>query len=300
MSTKFELPEICQSALVELLVDEVDKVILLRKREDHAVYRIRAKTGNFVLKCFQTPPLPKEIKVYVLLQKYGVPTLPCCAMTENAILLEDLDFSETWRRAGEDDIKSSSTGIAVAEWYQRLHAVGLEVLMNAEENLDHLEAWVDAINQNELKEVDHRLEIKNSRGWKLAISHCEELKNKYRSFPQTFNYNDFAAENLALSCTRQENLQAIIYDYDQFSIGTIYSDWRNVVYSLQGEAREAFMDTYGEVSEIERRLDDVLSILHGLIIAVARDKFPKWALPLRNSIENGELERKISTALEIV
>ena len=194
----------------------------------------------------------------------------------------------------------SSAGIAIARWYQRLHAAGFKALSKPEESLDCLEAWIDIIEQNTLEGVGRQLELADSRGWKLALTHFEEFKCKYRSYPQTFNYNDFAAENLAFSLTRQGRLQAIVFDYDQFSIGTIYSDRRNVIYSLRGGARKIFIEIYGEASEGERRLDDVLSILHGLIIASEREKFPNWAMPLQHSIKNGELERKIAAALEIV
>ncbi len=295
-----KLSQECQLTLKSMKFDGVEQVEVLRQRKGHTVYRISAKSGSFVLKCFQSQVTAKEIQVYRLLQEHGVPTLPCHGIADNAILLEDLDFSKVWHRAYGSEMGLSSTGKAVADWYRTLHDVGFKVVGRFEGISEYLQSWIDIINESVLEEIGMALDVVSMRGWELALANCEKLKQKYRSFPQTFNYNDFAEENLALSEIRGSKQQAIVYDYDQFSVGTVYSDWRNVTYSLQGRAREAFIATYGEVSESEYRIDDVLSILHGLIVAVERDKFPEWALPLHNSIGNGELEQKIQSALEIV
>lgn len=295
-----DLPTECRSFLIDKLPHRVEKVAVLRERKQHAVYRIYTQKDSFVLKCFQPQSVAKEIQVYDLLQENKIPTLPCYGITDNALLLEDLESSESWRCADERDMKLSTTGEAVANWYRRLHTVGFEVVRNAEETIGYLQSWIGIIQQKAMEIVGNTLEVADSGSWKLALSSFEALKEKYQSFPQTFNYNDFAAENLALSATHQREEQAIVYDYDQFGVGAIYSDWRNVTYSLQEGARDAFVAAYGEVSESERRIDNVLSILQGLIIAVDRDRFPNWALPLRKSIENGELERKIYAALEIL
>lgn len=285
---------------MDVILDRVEKITLLRLRETHHVYRICAVSGNYILKCFLPDSNSKEIQVYSLLQDLGVPILPCYQITDHAIVLEDLDSSRKWRCARETDMKLAATGHAVANWYLRLHAVGLEVLGNQETNPAFLQPWVDLIELPILERVGINFDLIHSPGWNLALLHYEEIKEKYESFPVTFNYNDFAAENLALSAETQDKLQAIVYDYDQFCLGAAYSDWRNVVYSLEGEARESFIGTYGEVSEDERRMDDVLSVLQGLIVASERPKFPSWAISLLDSIKNGDFEQKIQTALEII
>jgi len=80
-------------------------------------------------------------------------------------------------------------------------------------------------------------------------------------------------------------LEAIVFDYDCFKTGTVYSDWRNVVYSLQGIGRAAFQAAYGPVDEAEGLLDEPLSILYGLIIASRREKFLGWARPLVEAVK---------------
>jgi hypothetical protein len=129
------------------------------------------------------------------------------------------------------------------------------------------------------------------------LQSIEALKARARVCPQTFNYEDFAGENLALSHDR-EPLRAIVFDYDCFTLGAAYSDWRNVTSSLKGAAQEAFAEAYGPVSETERRLDVPLSALHGLLEASRRENVPAWARPLLEDVESGELERSIRNALD--
>ncbi len=294
------LPSECQAVFKVAKLGQIKQIKLIRQRDNHSVYRLESDAGNFVLKYFYNAIPPKELQVYALLQKNKVPTLPCYGMTDNCILLEDLLSSSTWRLATPQDMEHWNTGEEVAHWYSLIHKVGYKLLSHAESKPDFIKPWVTSVSLNALKIIESGLGSEGNTGWNLALSNCEALKAKYLSFPQTFNYNDFSAENLALSRATHDKPKAIVYDYDQFSSGTIYSDWRNITYSLKGKAQDAFMMCFGRVDEDERRLDEVLSVLHGLMVASTRKLFPLWAYPLRESIFNGDLERKIHLALEII
>ena len=278
----------------------LEQVIVIRERNTHTVYRIHTPDGSHILKCFRLPQEVKEIRVYELLTKYHVPTLQYHVINDSAILLEDLNQSQAWRSASEADLRKSTTGNAVADWYKKLHASGFSAIRNPDEDLNFLQPWIDTITIDKLDEAKASLGITGSSGWNLAVSNLDPLIEKYRSFHQTFNYDDFAAENLALSRTKKAGVGAVVFDYDQFTVGAVYSDWRNVTYSLKDDAREAFIDSYGPVSEIERRLDNILSVFQGLITASKREKLPKWAFPLLDSIDNGEFETFVRAALEII
>lgn len=105
-------------------------------------------------------------------------------------------------------------------------------------------------------------------------------------------------ENLALSREVGAPLHDVVFDYDCFTTGVKFSDWRNVVYSLYGAAKAAFAEAYGPISERERLMDEPLAILSGLIEASQRSKIPEWSLPLREAVVNGELEKSINRARE--
>lgn len=276
----------------------VGGVELLHKGEQHALYRIRVQGSSYVLKCFLNSRNPVEPQVYSLLQKLDVPTLHCFCITSDAILMEDIGQSAAWRLAAEEDMSKSATGVAVASWYRRLHHSGYTAVADPEIDTSFLNHWVDVITQGSLKEAGKKLDLSAFSSWRLAVETADVLVARYKSLPQTLNYSDFAAENLALSRDPGQMPEAIVFDYDQFSLGTAYSDWRNVVYSLQGTAKESFIAAYGPVDDSERILDNVLSVLEGLVIAARRVRFPKWAEPLRESVVNDDLERRIRFALE--
>jgi len=241
---------------------------------------------------------PLEVQVYALLERLGVPSLPVHGRSEQGLLLEDMDHSRLWRAASTADMRRAATGRAVAEWYLRLHAAGRAALRSPAGLPPGLHAWVDELTPQALSAAGTRLGLSGKPAWELAIRSVEALAAQARACPQTFNYDDFDRENLALRRTRAAALQAVVFDYDCFSLGTAFSDWRNVCYGLQGAARQAFIESYGPVSEIEQALDLPLSTLQGLLEAARRENVPGWARPLLESIENGELDRAIRAGLE--
>jgi hypothetical protein len=224
---------------------------------------------------------------------YGVPTLPVYENTGRALVLEDLQSSTAWRLAEPSDMERAATGVALATWYRDLHQAGYEALKEPGPRPEGVCPWVSEITVSALAKAGAWLKLDHTPAWGMAMRQVEVLKGKYLALPQTFNYHDFAAENLALSQDPGRPLRAIVFDYDCFASGAVYSDWRNVMYSLQGAAKASFQEYYGPIDEGERRLDRPLSILYGLVVASQREKMPSWASPLTKSVLNGELEHMI-------
>jgi hypothetical protein len=298
MQDIFDLVPTTDLAILGIRPSEILETALLRQRPSHLVFRIRLERGWFVLKWFANES-PLEPKVYNLLERHGVPTLPLYAVSPRALLIEDLENSAHWRQAVEADMRQAETGVALALWYRRLHEAGRTVLEQQETMPLALRPWIEELSEPALRAAGERLGIAEHVTWQMTIQSVETLKEKARACPQTFNYDDFAPENLALSRPPTAPRQAIVYDYDCFTIGLAASDWRNVMYSLEGDARQAFAETYGPICEIERLLDAPLSAFYGLLIASRRKERPNWAKPLLESLAGGELERAVQDALAV-
>lgn len=277
--------------LPEELLSDIRKRTLLRQSSQHSVFRVQTRDSSYVVKSFISPD-SVELHMYGLLKSLDVPTLPVYARTSLTLVLEDMETSQEWRQASEADMDRAEVGRAVAAWYRTLHNAGFSFLNESGNIPPYLQPWVNEIDPVLAAAAAEKFGIAASQGWKFILRQIERLKVLYNSFPQTFNYNDFASENLALSRSSTP-LEAIVFDYDYFKTGTVYSDWRNVIYSLEGAGREAFKEAYGPVNEAEGLLDEPLSTLYGLIIAARRDKFPGWARPLVEAVKNGEMERSI-------
>lgn len=297
MQDIFDLVPTTDLALLGIRPSEILEASLLRQRPTHYVFRVHLERGWFVLKWFAAET-PIEPHIYQLLERNGVPTLPLYAISANALLLEDLENSPRWRQATKEDMHQAETGAALAVWYRRLHEAGLTAFQQQETMPIALRPWIDELSEDSLRLAGERLGIAENIGWQMVIQSVEVLKKKARACPQTFNYEDFAAENLALS-RKTAPLQAIVYDYDCFTVGMAASDWRNVMSALEGAARQAFAQTYGPLSEAERLLDAPLATFYGLLTAAQRAAFPDWAKPLLESVHNGELERAVQDALAI-
>jgi hypothetical protein len=219
--------------------------------------------------------------------------------TEQALLLEDLQYSNNWRLAEENDMKFAEIGAAIGKWYLNLHQAGRTALSNASMHTSLLNPWVASISLPAPNQAAMVFNLERERGWDNVLEYIDELKTKYLQCPQTFNYNDFAAENLSLSRTEDRSLQAIIFDYDCFATGVAFSDVRNVLHALRGEAAAAFKETYGSLNDKERLLDEPLAMIYGLIIACQRENTPSWVKPILKSIAHGDLEASIDMALNV-
>jgi hypothetical protein len=286
-------------AAVNTLAAELgaDEVVVLHAARTHMVYRLHGRNGSYILKWYLSPAQSLESTIYHLLRQYGVPTLPVYAHTGRALVLEDLHTSPDWRLAEPADMEREATGAALAAWYRRLHQAGRGALADSRWSRYKVKPWVKEISAVSLAAAGAKFKLEQEPAWAAALRHAPALKAKYLALPQTFNYNDFAAENLALSRDQGQPLRAIVFDYDCFTTGVVSSDWRNVMFSLQGAAKVSFQQKYGPISEAERLLDEPLAILFGLVIASQRDRLPCWAEPLAETVFNGELGGMIREAV---
>ena len=90
-----------------------------------------------------------------------------------------------------------------------------------------------------------------------------------------------------------------IRSYDLLGVGTRYSDFRNVVGSLSGEAVTGFREVYGRVDPGEQTLDRPLATLYALVSAARMATFPTWAEESRQAVLNGTFKTDLLQAVDL-
>jgi Phosphotransferase enzyme family len=291
-------PDSFAPASVGLDASAPSHVELLHERHGNRLYRVVCGERSFVLKWFGENGHANAVQAYALLESCGVPTLPVHGRADNALLLEDLEASETWRLATEGDKACAETGTALADWYKLFHEKGRRFLAEADPVPEFLSREIDALNSEVVLTAGEKLGVGEKALWRLAAEHVEALAAAMRALPETFNYNDFYWGNLALS--REAPLRAIVFDYHLLGIGIAYSDCRNVCWSIGKEAREAFWEGYGALDEREAILDEPMSILFSLAKAAGMPKLPRWAEGVLQHVTDGRFERALRRSLEVV
>lgn len=291
------LPHSCDIRRLGLSPDEITSVEPISQRHINTIYRICCNGRWYVLKCIDRPEMSTELLAYRLLLQERVPVLPHRA-GENALLLEDLAHSEVWRLAEEADMAREETGRAIAEWYRRFHDAGRRLLARQTPGLDSLQREADRVTATSVRSLPTRLALRNVRVLDWAAEQVEQVVRAIHQLPQTLSYNDFHWSNLAMRRTGGQ--EGIVFDYHLLGIGMAYSDCRNVVGSLLGGARDAFHETYGKTSDLERLLDAPVAVLHALLQAAECTPLPRWAGPLIDMIDNGTFERELHAALEAI
>ena len=278
---------------------EVRSVETVSERPGHRLYRIRTQERSYILKSFPANAPGTEIESYELLRKLAVPTIAVVARTQTALLLEDLTRSETWRLATELDVKDRNTGEAIARWYRNFHEKGADLAADGSEPPPFLEREEDLLDGGSIESTGRKLGLSGLDSWRLAAERIDLLKSGLSCFETTLNYNDFHWTNLAVSRNSGPGMEAVVFDYDLLGIGTRYSDYRNVVGSLSGEAISGFRDVYGSIDPGEETLDRPLATLYALVSAAQMDAYPRWAEVSRQSVLNGDFETDLHQALDL-
>ena len=278
---------------------EIRRVETISVRPGHRLYRILTHRCSYVLKSFPRNAPGNEIRGYRLLRQLGIPTIRVIARTETDLLLEDLTCSDTWRLATEADVRERGVGEAVARWYWHFHEKGSALAVSGPGLPPFLKREEDLLDPATIEAAGRALGLLRMDSWRLAADHIELLKLGLAGFGTTLNYNDFHWTNLALSRKSGPGMEAVVFDYDLLGIGTRYSDFRNVVGSLSGDAVTGFREVYGSVDPGEQTLDRPLATLYALVSAARMGTFPTWAEASMQTVLNGNFRTDLLQAVDL-
>jgi Ser/Thr protein kinase RdoA (MazF antagonist) len=214
-----------------------------------------------------------------------------------ALCLEDLATSENWRLATQEDVQQASIGLACAKWYQAFHRAGRDELRKYPRIFDVLSWEYDALNEEALHRAEKFFSLDRVEGWQQACEMSGQIVAYLRPQIDTITYNDFFYVNLAVS--RRSPAEITMFDFDHSGKGFAESDYSNVASGLQGDALASFRSTM-PVDQERLALDELLSILHGLVVASRRARTPTWCLQLVESIKTQEFASKLETVMKFL
>ena len=260
---------------------------LIRDKDGVSVWRVTAANGSYVMKCFDKPEYRREITNYQLLNSLGVPTLKAIAHTDCSIVIEDIESSD-YRLGTQEDMNDPNIAEKIAVWYKTLHENGRDYV-NTHDFIDEY----DRLTLDNLKFIQERTGTSGSQLWQLIEKHFEEIRSTVMNLPRTLVYTDFYYTNLAVA---RDGSNALMFDYNFLYKSYVYSDIRNVCWSLGEEAKAAFLSAYGEYDERGAVVDDVADSLAGLYNTCRRRNFPEWA----NDNSDVKLLAAVEKLLEVI
>ena len=169
---------------------EIQSIETLSERHGHTILRIVTATRSYVLKWLPATDARVEIQGILLLLYLGVPTIPLYGHTEQALMMEDLTQSETWRLATRADMGRPEVGRAVARWYRIFHGAG-EAMLTEGKPPDFLKRETDALTPESIRATGRALGLTQNAIWDLAAERIALLKAAIDRLGVTLNYNDF-------------------------------------------------------------------------------------------------------------
>lgn len=251
---------------------------LIREKDGVQVFQGCYGGRSAFIKRYLREDFLREIDMYRLLNRLGVPTIEVLSAGTRWIVLEDLNESALWRPAVDADLQDESITRALAAWYIALHDAG--------EGLPELRGMyreTDVITKENVELLLHRLPS-GRKTFDQVAAHFEELHSLIDGQETTLTYNDFFWTNMTV---RRDGTAAMMFDYNLMGAGWRLSDMNNVTWSLAGPAKHAFEEEYAALYRArhgkrwepghQKTLNDLVSMLVTLIFALRRDAFPSWA-----------------------
>ena len=144
-----------------------------------------------------------------------------------------------------------------------------------------------------IEKIKHHTKTESYPVWQCIEKHYSQILKILKKRPMTLTYNDFYYTNLIVS---KDNSSAMMFDYNLLGKSYAYSDVRNVISSLNPNARETFLHEYGEIDPLEVIIDDVVSVIVTLYFACRKEQFPLWAKSALNTVET-DLMHKVNCLL---
>lgn len=285
----FDNKELLNIGLMDL---QIQNGQVIHEKHGNVLYRIKDDGKNYILKIFAQDNDTSEIDCYSLLKELNVPILEVMGFTDHLLYMEDILENPSLRLGEACDLEKEEVGRAIAVWYKTLHSKGKEFLKK-NNNPIFLKREVEMINSEILEQLGKRFKVLDNKGWKLAIDNINELKNLGKDIEETILYNDFNWTNLCIEINNDKITGAFMFDYHLMSRGLAYSDVRNVLWMLEGRAKEAFIKEYGQINNKEKEIDEIISTIITLIGAAEREIFPSWGQDVIMEIESGEFEKKL-------
>lgn len=263
---------------------------LIQNKDGVIVARVQSDEKSYIIKCFQNKDFKREIKNYQLLYDLSIPTVKVFGFSDSAILMEDISQSDTFRLATKEDLDDVVLASKIAEWCKLLHTSSENFV---KENITELYDETDFITRENIEFIKEKTCTQSLPVWKIIDDNLDVIVSKIRSLPRVLTYNDFYYTNLIVA---KDKTSAFMFDYNLLGKGYVYSDIRNVCYSLGEDAKNAFLETYGEFDKSEIIVDDVASVLVTLYHACKRKNFPSWANSVLNELKT-DYENKVQTLL---
>lgn len=279
---------------MKILIDELREyglndcnLEIISDKDGVIVARVHHGRDSYVLKYFEKEEYRREIDYYMLLKELGIKTISVIDCSDKSLLLEDIDKSPVYRLGKPEDLENEMVVTALGKFYKRLHEVG-ELYLKEHPEIEFY-SELSLLTDENIEMIRAKSVYNDKEYWNQLNEVILELQGYYKD-NRTITYNDFFHGNMVVSHDLSE---AFVFDYNFLGEGLRCFDVSNVTYDMTPELKAIFRKTYGDYDPIEKRYNDILSPIIGLIIAYQREKFPKWAEDDLRALVSGELYRKL-------
>jgi len=243
------------------------------------------------LKYFSDSTNAHEIGCYKLLAGFNIPVIKAYNSTENAILLDDINYSKDYRMGQEEDFTNDETVKSTAKWFKKLHSISKDKITEiipqnniVFKNSDILECKKHYGNEEFFNKLTLHIEVMNN-----YLSKCEKV----------LIHDDFYYKNFI---TKKDNSETIMFDFNYMKLGIKSIELafiRKVIGLRSKQAELLFIEEYGEYDVLEYSIYTLYNHIDCLYQAQSMDNFPEWANNSKGLLNNGTLLDNLNAIIDI-
>lgn len=239
---------------LESLGQSCTRISFNREKDDIVLFRIEKNNEHYVLKLFLSDYGKEEIDFYAFLQEKGIKTLLLNASDHEALLMEDLHFSQDYSLAIKEQMCDPEVMASLGTWYRKLHLINEEEI----KHLPYAKEW-KSLHLEKLEEKDQI--FKEDKRWKKVFPLLKELFMHIEKLPLCLCYNDFYYVNMVVG-----EHEAFMLDYGHMGLNYPGMDLVNALWFSNEEARKAFRESYGLHWDLEEAWVKVLLPLQDFLL----------------------------------
>ena len=239
---------------LESLEQSYTQIRFLREKNDIVLFRIENNKEHFVLKLFLSDYGKDEIKFYRFLQEKSIHTIQLISSDHEALLMEDLNFSQDYSLAIKEQMGDPKVMGSLGRWYRKLHLIKEKEL----EHLPYAKEW-KILHLEKLEEKDQV--FKDDKRWKKVFPLLKELLVYVKELPLCLCYNDFYYVNMVVG-----ESDSFMMDYGLMGLNYPGIDLVNALWFSSKEARKAFRESYGLSWELEEEWVKILLPLQDFLL----------------------------------
>lgn len=260
------------------------EILPLKVVDDIWTLNIYKQDKTFIVRYYDFNDSWYYINKYLILEKYGIKIPKIITYSNKLIIFEDYNDFNKYEKLNNENITNENIE-KISEWYKNLHSNFQESIIN----------YKEYFNISNINKIMKRYNLQYNKNLKYIYDNFYNINLKLSKLKNSFVLNDFSLDNLLVS---KESGKIICNKCDNFGSGFCYMDICKIKENLSKENFDIFVSKYGNISEDERVIGEVVSKIIDLYLSINDEVISLRTRKILDEIVSDKFANKIKSIVE--